>query len=92
VQSKVGYGTEIVIRLPILIDVSREWAKDKLLKRKRTDDTEERINRRLDYYEKYVQPAADYYERQSKNKLARINGEQSIEEVHQEIIKKVFND
>lgn len=76
---------------PIILDVSREWAKDKLLKRKRTDDTEEKINNRLDFYEKYVRFIIDYYEDQSKNKIIRINGEQTIEEVHQEIMRKVFN-
>lgn len=77
---------------PIILDVSREWAKDKLLKRKRADDTEEKINNRLDYYEKYVRFVLDYYEDQSKNKPVRINGEQTIEQVHQEIIQKIFND
>ncbi len=84
------YKREII--KPILVDVSREWAMDKLLKRKRFDDTREKIDNRLDYYEKYVRPAIDYYDEQSKNKVIRVNGEQTIEEVHQEIIKKVFND
>lgn len=83
------YKREIV--MPVVVDVSREWAKDKLLKRKRDDDTDETINHRLDYYEKYVKQAMDYYDEQSKNKIIKINGEQTIEQVHQEIIKKVFN-
>jgi len=83
------YKREII--KPILIDVSREWVMDKLLKRKRFDDTEEKINHRLNYYEKYVKPALDYYDEQSKNKIIKINGEQTIEEVHNELIKKVFN-
>jgi adenylate kinase family enzyme len=84
------YRREII--KPIFLDVSREWARDKLLKRARFDDTEEKINNRMDYFEKYVQPAVEYYETKSKNKLVRINGEPTIEEIHQEIIKKVFND
>jgi len=83
------YKREII--KPVLIDVSKEWVMDKLLKRKRFDDTEEKINHRLNYYEKYVKPALDYYDEQSKNKIIKINGEQTIEEVHREIIKKVFN-
>ncbi len=77
---------------PIVLNVSREWAKDKLLKRKRFDDTDEKINNRLDFYEKYVRFVIDYYEEQSKNKPIMINGEQTIEEVHKEIIEKCFND
>jgi len=84
------YKREIVV--PVVVDVSRQWAKDKLFKRRRADDTDERINHRLDYYEKYVKQAIDYYDEQSKNRIIRINGEQTIEEVHQEIMQKVFND
>ncbi len=77
---------------PIILNVSREWAKEKLLKRKRFDDTDDKINNRLDYYEKYVRFVVDYYEEQSKNKPIIINGEQTIEEVHKEIIQKCFDD
>lgn len=73
---------------PILLDVSYDWAKERLLARKRLDDTEERIKGRLEYFEKDVQPAIDYY----SNRIIKINGEQSIEDVHQEIMRKIFND
>lgn len=74
---------------PILVDVSYKWASARLLARKRFDDTEERIKNRLEYFEKFVEPAIDYYEKESKNKLIRVNGEQTIEEVHKEIIEKL---
>ncbi len=74
---------------PVLVDVSYEWASERLLARKRFDDTEERIKNRLEYFEKFVEPAIDYYEKESKNKLIRVNGEQTIEEVHKEIMEKL---
>lgn len=73
----------------ILLDVSYEWASERLLARKRFDDTEERIKNRLEYFEKFVSPAIEYYEKESKNKLIRVNGEQSIEKVHEEIMRKL---
>jgi len=74
---------------PILLEVSCEWASERLLARKRFDDTEERIKNRLEYFEKFVSPAIEYYEKESKNKLIRVNGEQSIEKVHEEIMRKL---
>jgi len=77
---------------PIYVEVSEKWATEKLLNRKRFDDTAERIKNRMDYFDKYVYPAVEYYKTKSKNKIIEINGEPSIEEVHQEIMQKVFND
>lgn len=51
----------------------------------RFDDKPEAIKARLDFYKKDVQPAVDYYKKQGK--LIRVSGEQSIESVHQEILK-----
>ena len=42
------------------------------------------------YFEKDVVPVINYYEKESRHKLTRINGEQSVEEVHKEILEKVF--
>ena len=75
-----------------MLDVSAEWAAERLKARGRFDDTDERIKNRMEYFEKYVRPAIAHYEKENKNKLIAINGEQTIEEVHQEIIKKIFND
>lgn len=73
---------------PILIDVSPEEIKDRLLKRGRADDTEERINHRLAYYEKYVAPIIGYYEKESKNKLIVIDGNpHDVNLIHKNILK-----
>jgi len=76
---------------PIFIETSREWSKNKLLERQREDDTEQAIKRRLDYFEEFVVPTIKYYAGKSKYKLITVNGEQGVEDVHKEIIKKVFN-
>lgn len=54
---------------PILLDVSPEEVRERLLKRGRGDDTEEQIRNRLAYYEKRVVLAVEYYRKESKNKL-----------------------
>ncbi len=71
----------------IYIDVSREWAMDKLLKRGRADDTKESINERLAWYEKDILPTIEFYKNHPKHIFLDINGEQTIEEVHEDIIE-----
>lgn len=51
----------------------------------RSDDKPEAIQARLDYYKKDVQPVVDYYEK--RGALIRINGEQTIEKVYEDIRK-----
>jgi len=53
----------------------------------RLDDTEEAIRARLDEFNKETQPVIEYYQKQ--NRLIKINGEQSIEDVHQDIIANI---
>ena len=67
----------------ILLDISDEEAFNRLTKRQRFDDKIEAIRSRLDFYKNDVQPTIDYYEKQGR--LIKVNGQQSIEEVHQEI-------
>ena len=70
----------------VLINVSREWAKDRLLSRKRADDTLVDIERRLDWYENNVVPAIEFFRSKPEYRFIEINGEQSIEKVHQDIL------
>ncbi len=53
----------------------------------RPDDTLEAINNRLDFYDRRVVEAVEYYEKQ--NRLIKINGEQSIEDVFKDILKAI---
>jgi adenylate kinase len=80
------FGREKEI-LAILVDISREEAKRRLLSRARPDDSDARIEERLNWYESEVMPVVEYYE--SSQRLIRVNGEQSVEDVQKEIVDKL---
>lgn len=82
------YGRSKVV--PIFLETSEEWSTQRLLGRGRSDDSLKSIKERMAYFEKDVVPVIDYYNGKSKHKLARMNGEQSVEKVHREILDKVF--
>ncbi|MCR4283875.1 MAG: nucleoside monophosphate kinase [Parcubacteria group bacterium] len=83
------YGIEKVY--PIFLDIGFDVAKDRLMARGRADDNEEGIKERFAYYERDVVPVIEYFKNESKNKLIEVNGEQSVEGIHKEIIEKIFN-
>ena len=70
---------------PVHIDITREEAFQRLKARGRHDDEYEAISNRLDWFEKTVIPVIDYYEKESPNKVIRINGIGSREEVFKRI-------
>lgn len=72
----------------IFIDVSRDWAKKHLLARGRGDDIDSEIEPRLDWFEKNVIPAMQYFKENPDYNFIAINGEQTIPEVHVEILQK----
>ena len=53
----------------------------------REDDTEETQKRRIEIYVERTTPILDYYD--EKGLLVRINGEQSIDEVHEDLVKAI---
>lgn len=73
----------------VYIKISKEEATRRLMLRARHDDTEAGIQKRFEEYENNVLPALDLL-RQKNIPIFEINGEQSIEDVHKEIISKVF--
>lgn len=77
---------------PVWLDVGYDWAYDRLMGRGRFDDIPETIKNRLAYYPKYVEPSIEYFKKESANKIIRINGEQSIEDVHKDIMKALEYD
>lgn len=80
------YGLQNIY--PVLIDVSREEAFKRLKARARFDDTDESINRRLDYFEKDVAPAIEYYKNESKNKLCVVDGNlHDVNKIHSDVLK-----
>jgi adenylate kinase len=78
----------------IFINVSPEWSKARLegraMKEGRVDDAAESIKRRLSWFEQEVRPTIALYRRDRDYRFLEINGEQSVEAVHQEILRNVF--
>ncbi|MDP2593077.1 MAG: nucleoside monophosphate kinase [bacterium] len=75
----------------IFINVNREWSFKRLTERGREDDTESSINRRLDWYYQNVVPAIAYFEENQNKSMVffEINGEQTVEKVHEDIVGKI---
>ena len=55
--------------------------------RGRADDTKEGIEKRFDEYVNKVIPAMNYFKDKENYTIYTINGEQTIEKVHEDIIK-----
>lgn len=73
----------------IYIELSKEEATKRMKLRGRSDDTDEGIAKRFEVYENDVIPSMNYFKDKPGYKMHVINGEQSIEEVHQDIIKSL---
>jgi adenylate kinase len=71
----------------IYIELSKEEAMKRNLERGRADDTKEGIEKRFDEYVNKVIPAMNYFKDKKEYEIFTINGEQSIENVHKDIIK-----
>lgn len=76
----------------IHVNVSDEWATKRLLARGRKDDTPEGIAKRMEWFEKEVMQSINFFKTNPACDFIDVNGEQSIEEVHSEIIRKVFGE
>src|SRR3989344_3468777 len=72
----------------ISIEVSDAWARERMQGRQRSDDNKNEINERLLWYKNNVLPAINYFRDNLFYTFVPINGEQSIEEVHKEILGK----
>lgn len=69
------------------INVSRSWSERQLLARGREDDSDlSMIGKRLDWFDNDVVPAIDFFRNHKLHKLFEINGEQTIERVHADIV------
>ena len=73
----------------VVLHVSEEWAMKRLKERGRHDDKEGDIRKRLDWYKTDVLPTIEFFKNNPDYQFHEINGEQTIENVHQEIIKKL---
>lgn len=80
-----GYGKAKVV----YINVSREWATERLLARGRGDDEAKKIETRQNWFDTDVVPVLEFYKNHSNYEFLDINGEQTIENVHKEIMGKL---
>lgn len=73
----------------IYIELDKEEATKRMLLRGRADDNEEGIAKRFDEYINNVVPSMNYFKDKPEYTMHIINGKQSIEDVHAEIIKSL---
>lgn len=74
----------------VYMNVSRQWSEERLLARGRADDLDvEEVRKRLDWFEDDVMPAVQFYRGNPHYHFIEVNGEQTIEEVNAEMLKKI---
>lgn len=73
------------VPIPVYLDISNKEAQSRLLARGRSDDTENAISSRLDFFEKDVVPIIKNY----GDRALKINGEGSVEEVWERFRNKI---
>jgi adenylate kinase family enzyme len=73
----------------IYLDVPQEETVRRLMLRKRYDDTEEDIRKRLSWYHTEVEPALNHFRNREDVVVLDIDGNRPIEEIHEDIVKKI---
>ncbi|MEK7641849.1 MAG: nucleoside monophosphate kinase [Patescibacteria group bacterium] len=73
----------------VYLDVNHEESTKRLKGRGRSDDTEEAIKRRMEWYENDVRPSVEFYRANPNVRFVDIDGHRPIDEVHADIVKKV---
>lgn len=71
----------------IYLEVSDDWSYRHMSSRGRSDDTDERIRGRIQWFHDSVLPAIALLQENASVHFHKINGEQTIEQVHQDIAK-----
>ena len=72
------------------VDVSVRWATERLTARGRADDLNPAdIKNRLDWFDREVLPAINFFKREERYEVIKINGEQSVAEVHEAIVSEL---
>lgn len=74
----------------IYVNVSRDWAVERLSSRGRKDDSLSGITQRQDWFDQNVIPAIDYFKKTDGVDFVDVNGEQTREKVHEDLVKAVF--
>lgn len=76
----------------VYLNIGKRAAEERLRARKRIDDKDDEKNdKRLNWFESDVYPAILFLKDNPRYHFLEIDGENSPEEIHEEIIKKAFN-
>jgi adenylate kinase family enzyme len=73
----------------IVINTGEKWSIDRAISRGRGDDEIPEIKKRLEWYNDKVITAIQFFRDDPSYNVLDVNGEQTIEEVHAEIVKKL---
>ncbi len=74
-------------RFVIYLNVSDDWAKERLQERAREDDAStESVDARLEWFNENSKSILSFFQDSSKYKILTIHGEQTIEEVQEDIV------
>lgn len=74
----------------VFLNVSDGWARKRLGERKREDDLEASdVEERLHWYHTTVVPVVEYLQHTPPYLFHEINGEQTIEDVHRDVVKAI---
>ncbi len=79
-------------RKPIIVflSVARGWASDRLAERGRADDLDtDDVSRRQDWFETDVVPVVDYFKSDKDVDFFDVDGERSIQDIHEDIVKRL---
>lgn len=76
----------------IYLDITHTTAYDRLIARGRNDDTPDNIEKRLAWFDRDVAPVVEWYQNHSSHKFLHIDGSESIETIHQNLLKLLFHD
>jgi adenylate kinase len=76
------------VDLALELDVDDEILVERLLARKRPDDTLDTIHHRLKVYKEQTSPLLEYY--RERGQLKTVNGEGSMDEVHRDILEQAL--
>lgn len=75
----------------IYLAVSRTWSHERLAGRGRADDANTaEVDKRLDWFDTDVMPAIEYLKNNPAFRFLEIDGERSIEAIHEDIIAQTF--
>ena len=74
----------------VYVDVLESFAKANLISRGREDDKNEKeVDAKMSWFEEDVLSALDVYIHDPRYKVLHVNGNQSIDEVHKELVEKL---